>query len=756
MGRIYDFIGALFEGARGLLPAAMERVLCVSAAASAVILCVLLARLLLRRAPKIFSYALWAVVLFRLICPVEIPSPIAIIPGASVSEAAVETHSTQNSADSGADRGEDAAAHTAAPVRRPSDTLTLSPGGDAQTAATQKQGMDAAQLIAVLWLGGIGAVLLFSLVSLIKLNLRLREALRISSNIFICDRISTPFVMGIVRPRIYLPSGLGSLERSYIIMHEQHHIKRLDHIVKPIAFAVLCIHWFNPLVWLAFTLAMRDMEMSCDEAVLRQMGRDIRTDYSMSLLALATGRRMYLPAPLAFGESDTKVRIKNIVAYRKPALIVVVCAALAVTAACGVLGGSRTPDEPEEGAGAVISGAVDAAAPDAAIVKQEGFVMPDTTDTDLPDAALPHQVILSKEEQEAAYRAQMVAQTPGLSLTEGAGLPYSINEAAAFQPKDIHNITEAYLLCNFGLLTLSDTAALEALSQSYMTAEKLPDEPACGFDSPMFLKRADGAVGYVYPAGDDCGTFKAGDSYYQCTDTMFDFYGLFAMGSESVTVLDAEGRTVEVHSFHRLSATSSEYYIYDGALLSEYCFESDFCSHTGVYSHDQAGLLVRSVGTTQYETGETEAEEYVYAYDARGNCTSITVIRQGETEESVYSYKYDDSDRLIERQLNVRGTVWPSEVYEYDAAGNCVKVVTVSAETGEAANWMEYSYDDQGRPVRWDHFNGDGSMSDRYYNIQVYAADGSSYQQVLDLNGNVVETTYLEPPTVIVGPFFYQ
>ena len=136
--------------------------------------------------------------------------------------------------------------------------------------------------------------------------------MKIKENIYICDYISSPFVIGTVKPKIYLPSTLNENETEYVIAHEKHHIKRFDHIVKLLAFIALTLHWFNPFVWLAFELAMQDMEMSCDEAVIKKLGDDVRSSYSQSLLNFATGKHIFAGTPLAFGEGDTKIRIKNL------------------------------------------------------------------------------------------------------------------------------------------------------------------------------------------------------------------------------------------------------------------------------------------------------------------------------------------------------------------------------------------------------------------------------------------------------------
>ncbi len=138
-------------------------------------------------------------------------------------------------------------------------------------------------------------------------------------NIYISNNINTAFVMRTIKPKIYLPSNLNDEEREYILPHEQTHIKRFDHFIKIIGFVALCLHWFNPLVWLAFFVSGKDMEMSCDEIVIKKLGNNVKKDYSSSLLTLATDRRMVGGTPLAFGEGDTKNRIKNVLNYKKPA-----------------------------------------------------------------------------------------------------------------------------------------------------------------------------------------------------------------------------------------------------------------------------------------------------------------------------------------------------------------------------------------------------------------------------------------------------
>ncbi|MBP3479797.1 MAG: hypothetical protein J6K03_10035, partial [Oscillospiraceae bacterium] len=199
-----------------------------------------------------------------------------------------------------------------------------------------------------IWLLGIGAMAVYSMFSYILLRRKLVGAVLLRDNIYLADGIDSPFVMGLFRPKIYLPSALSEQEQGYIILHEQHHIRRGDHLVKALAFIALCIHWFNPLVWVAFILSSKDMEMSCDEAVVKKLGEDIRADYSASLLSLATGRRIIAGTPLAFGEGDTKSRIKNMLSWKKPKVWLVAAATLAVVAVvvfCGTNADKRSTVE---------------------------------------------------------------------------------------------------------------------------------------------------------------------------------------------------------------------------------------------------------------------------------------------------------------------------------------------------------------------------------------------------------------------------
>ncbi|MDD4145675.1 MAG: M56 family metallopeptidase [Clostridia bacterium] len=294
-------------------------VLNMSLTASYVIVFVIAARMLLKKAPKIFSYALWGIVFFRLICPFSFESVLSLIP-INVEPVPVDIGYQQNPAINSGIATVDNFVNSSLPV--PAMGASVNPMQIVMS------------LLAVIWLMGIAVMLICSIYSVIKLTRNLKAAGNLFDNIYEAGNLKTPFILGILNPKIYLPTGLSADEKRYIIKHEQIHLQRFDHIVKPLAFVVLSIHWFNPLVWIAFLLMGTDMELSCDESVLKHMGSGIKKEYSASLLSLAAGKRIHNGCPLAFGESNAKSRIKNVLNYRKPAFWVVLAAVVAVLAIC--------------------------------------------------------------------------------------------------------------------------------------------------------------------------------------------------------------------------------------------------------------------------------------------------------------------------------------------------------------------------------------------------------------------------------------
>ncbi len=288
------------------------KVLNMSITASFAALVVMILRLLFKKIPKIFSYALWAVVLFRLICPFSLESALSLIPNNTeyIPQQIIHTHNP--SIDTNIKLIDSI-------VNKPIDT-SIPPVN--HISSVNPLGV-MAEIGALIWMLGIIALLGYGIITYIKLRLKLTTATLVRSNIYETDRIKTAFVIGFLKPRIIIPINISEAELSYIIKHEETHIKRLDYIIKPLAFLALTIHWFNPIIWLSYCLMVKDMEMSCDESVMKNTSEDIRAKYSNSLLNVSA-KQSRLLSPLAFGEGNVKSRINNILNYKKPSFWVVI------------------------------------------------------------------------------------------------------------------------------------------------------------------------------------------------------------------------------------------------------------------------------------------------------------------------------------------------------------------------------------------------------------------------------------------------
>ena len=302
-----------------------QQVVSMSLTASLVILAICAARLLLRQAPKKFSYWLWAGAAFRLVCPFSFPAAFSLLALAPAAQTVAETGPlTEVSYLPGA--GLPAAA----------------PGvGAADAALPQAAGAGQAlglwEVLGLVWLLGAAALLIGALVAYLRVKGQVATAVKFAHNVYECGAFRSPFVLGFFRPKIYIPFGLEPRQREHVLCHESAHIQRRDYLIKPLGFLLLAIHWFNPLVWLAFHLMSRDMEMSCDEKVLSQLGEEARREYSLSLLSIGSRRRFPAPNPLAFGETGVKERVVNVMKFRRAKRWVTVAAAVAVvavTAAC--------------------------------------------------------------------------------------------------------------------------------------------------------------------------------------------------------------------------------------------------------------------------------------------------------------------------------------------------------------------------------------------------------------------------------------
>lgn len=318
-----------------------------------VILAVLLMRLLLRRLPKKYSYLLWSVVGIRMLLKLQLPSRFGLlslwhymtqqISGSRLLTDPKQLTNMQKITDP------QAGAQNLQPAGQliTGQTVTGAARELSQAGAKAGSGWDhLLQICMLIWIAGMIVLLLYGILSYFKCRRMTVQAVHMEGNIWECDHLTTPFVLGIVRPRIYIPFHLSAEEKPYILAHETYHIRRGDPIVRLLAFVLLTFYWINPFVWIAYFLMIRDMEMSCDEAVLLQLGTQIKKAYSNSLLTFATGRKQVTFSPLAFGESGTSGRIRNILDFKKPKVWGSLLAILAVIlAAVFCLTSQKTEDD---------------------------------------------------------------------------------------------------------------------------------------------------------------------------------------------------------------------------------------------------------------------------------------------------------------------------------------------------------------------------------------------------------------------------
>ncbi len=287
-----------------------------------VIIFVIFIRLFLKRFPKIISYGLWSVVAFRLIVPFAIESNFSIIPK-NLDTSIVRYEVAQTGEIGNLETVNVSVASSENSSENTSETGTT---GLENTSIKSLNNFEIAMYI---WTLGIALLVLYSLFSIVKLRNKLKNAKLVVNNIYELENLKTPFVFGIIKPLIYLPKNLDEEEKINIIKHEQIHIKRHDHIIKIFAFILLILHWFNPLVWIAFVLMNNDMELSCDEKVIKELGGDIRKSYATSLVTLATEKHIN-SCPIAFSEGNVEGRVKNVLNYKKKPVILTVIVSLVV------------------------------------------------------------------------------------------------------------------------------------------------------------------------------------------------------------------------------------------------------------------------------------------------------------------------------------------------------------------------------------------------------------------------------------------
>ena len=292
----------------------------MSIAASWLILAVVLLRFALKKAPKWIAVLLWGVVAVRLVVPFSFESALSLIPSAETFNA----HNIQYETPA-ISSGIPAVNNAVNPVQ--GETFATNPAASVNPLYVWTF------IVSVIWLIGIAAMLLYAVISYVRVRQSVGESVPYEGDIFLCDHVKSPFILGLVRPKIYLPSSMDAASMEPVIAHEKAHLTRCDHWWKPVGFLILTVHWFNPLCWIAYVLLCRDIELACDEKVIRQMDLNGKKQYSTALLEFSTGRRLVTICPLAFGVVGVKERVKNVLNYKKPAFWLIVVAIIA----CGVV-----------------------------------------------------------------------------------------------------------------------------------------------------------------------------------------------------------------------------------------------------------------------------------------------------------------------------------------------------------------------------------------------------------------------------------
>ena len=355
------------------MAAVFLKLLNLSISASWLVLAVLVLRLISKRSPKWVNVLLWGIVALRLVLPFSIESALSLIPSAETVSPAVVQFDPAPTITSGVNIIDNAV------------NPSLSEHFAAVPTASVTPLYVWTEIAGWVWLIGLGAMLLYALVSYLRLRRRVSVSLPVQDHIYLCDAISSPFILGVVKPHIYLPSGLDEVQRQNVLAHEQAHLARRDHWWKPLGFALLAVYWFNPVLWLAYTLLCRDIELACDERVIRTMDESAVKTYSTVLLACSIPRKAVITCPLAFGEVAVKERVRNALRYKKPAFWVVAAsvAVCVVVAVCFL----TNPPTDTDAAGLV------------------GFHREQVTYADVTDesGAQPSNVQLTAEETDAVY-----------------------------------------------------------------------------------------------------------------------------------------------------------------------------------------------------------------------------------------------------------------------------------------------------------------------------------------------------------------
>ncbi len=492
------------------MTAVFEKILEMSLAASVTIIVLLVMRLVLRRAPRRAMCALWAIVAIQLVLPLSIKTPFSLQPadsGAVIEEWADDYY------------GEARFIHNlhedyAAAVEAGREEIAT--GGQGSYVVTAADGVSApptvrstlVPILSCIWAAGMAALCIHAAASWLGLRRMTAVSAPWRDNVLVCDNIPTPFIFGIFSPRIYVPSSMGADSLESVLAHERAHLSRGDHFWKPLAYMLLMLHWFNPLVWLAYILFCRDLEQACDERVIRDMDISRRKGYSRALVECSLRRGIIAACPLAFGETAVKTRIKGILGYKRPALITSLAAVLAAVVLTGCFL-TKPLEEPAE-----------EAAPDGISVPDEPENIPEPTATPAP-------VI---EDIDPVTRLDNALGT----LTEGTAARLILNENGSLNKYGfaMDDIFEPRVpnSKNFNWVPVDAEEGISAMSSPYENDQKFK----------IILEPEDSSWQLTCQSGSDYASFtdKSGTYYFSGAwkDTGQYPYGA---GRDSVTAADA-------------------------------------------------------------------------------------------------------------------------------------------------------------------------------------------------------------------------
>ena len=320
------------------------KLLNMSAAGSVLILAVIALRALLKRAPRWLICAMWALAAVRLVCPVAVASPLSVFRAAPAIVG--ESGEVEVFRPAGGSEKPLVTVDTVQIERPQTDSETIAELPGTSLAVTHRSRDAYLPPLVSAYLVGVSAMLLYAMVSTLLLRRKVSASLMLEKGVRMCDCAPSPFILGLFRPRIYLPSTLSGEERRYVLSHERAHLRRLDHVWKPLGFLILSIHWFNPLCWLGYALLCRDIELACDEKVIGALGHTERAAYSQALLN-CSARRFLTVCPVAFGEAGVKTRVRAVLSYKKPAFWIVLAAVLGCIALIVCFASDPLPKEPD-------------------------------------------------------------------------------------------------------------------------------------------------------------------------------------------------------------------------------------------------------------------------------------------------------------------------------------------------------------------------------------------------------------------------